>query len=147
MIVDDPYNLQRFLNAQEVNYTIALEELGHGKKESHWIWYIFPQVEGLGSSSMAQKFAIRSRDEAAAYLAHAMLGPRLRECCEALLSHATTPIEIIMGYPDDLKLRSSMTLFAAITDNDPIFRQVLNLFFEGQSDDHTLNFLNPPQTR
>lgn len=139
----NPHNLHRFLNAQDEDYEFALEELRHGRKESHWIWYIFPQVAGLGSSSMAQSFAIRSGEEAVAYLDHATLGQRLRECCEALLPHRESPIEEIMGYPDDLKLRSSMTLFATVSPNDLLFRRILDAFFAGQEDERTIEFLNP----
>src|SRR5215469_2311718 len=94
----DPYNLERFLTAQAEDYDCALRELERGQKESHWIWYIFPQVAGLGHSSMAQEYAIRSRAEAVAYLKHAVLGSRLRQCCEALLKHQGRKVEDIMGF-------------------------------------------------
>ncbi|QQL45245.1 DUF1810 domain-containing protein [Sulfuriroseicoccus oceanibius] len=133
--------LQRFIDAQESDYATALAELRNGQKQSHWIWYIFPQVAGLGFSSMAQHFAIQSHAEATEFLNHPTLGARLIECTDALLEHRGTPIETIMGYPDDLKLRSSMTLFAAISDNDSPFHQVLNAFYQGKPDDKTLAFL------
>ena len=138
----DPYNLHRFLTAQAQDYECALGELQRGRKESHWIWYIFPQVAGLGHSSMAQEYAIRSREEGVAYLDHAILGARLRRCCEALLKHEGKDVQEIMEYPDDLKLRSLMTLFAMIStpDND-VFRKILNAFYAGEMDERTVAFL------
>jgi uncharacterized protein (DUF1810 family) len=137
----DPHNLERFLTAQAENYACALRELQRGQKESHWMWYIFPQVAGLGHSPMAQKYAIRSENEAVAYLNHAVLGSRLLRCCEALLKHQGREIGEIMGYPDDLKLRSSMTLFATASARDSIFHKVLNAFYSGQMDDRTIALL------
>jgi uncharacterized protein (DUF1810 family) len=138
----DPHNLQRFLAAQAEDYERALNELQRGRKESHWIWYIFPQVAGLGHSSMAQEYAIRSRDEAVAYLDHTVLGARLRQCCEALLKHQGKNVRDILGFPDDLKLRSSMTLFAMISTQDSIFHKILNAFYSGQMDERTIEFLS-----
>jgi uncharacterized protein (DUF1810 family) len=137
----DPYNLQRFVTAQADYYHRALHELQRGEKESHWIWCIFPQVAGLGHSPIAQEYAIRSRDEAVAYLTHAVLGTRLQRCCEALLKHQGRQIQDIMGFPDDLKLRSSMTLFAMLSTQISIFHKVLNAFYSGDMDDRTLAFL------
>ena len=137
----DSYNLQRFLTAQAEDYEGALAELQRGRKESHWIWYVFPQVAGLGHSSMAQQYAIRSRGEAVAYLGHPILAARLRECCGALLKHQGKNVQDIMGYPDDLKLRSSMTLFAMISSQCSVFHKVLNAFFAGQKDESTVAFL------
>ena len=137
----DPDNLQRFLTAQAEDYECALGELKRGRKESHWIWYIFPQVAGLGHGSMAREYAIQSRGEAVAYLKHPVLGARLRECAEALLTHQGKRIEDIMGYPDDLKLRSSMTLFATISMQDSIFHKVLDTFYSGETDVRTIVFL------
>jgi uncharacterized protein (DUF1810 family) len=137
----DPHNLQRFVTAQAEDYQGALRELQQGQKESHWIWYIFPQVAGLGHSPTAQEYAIRSRDEAVAFLAHPVLGARLRRCCQALLEHKGKRIQDIMGFPDDLKLRSSMTLFAAISTQDSVFHKVLDAFYSGRVDDRTLAFL------
>jgi len=137
----DPYDLQRFVVAQAGDYDRALGELRRGRKESHWIWYIFPQVAGLGHSSMAGKYAIQSREEAVAYLQHPVLGERLRQCCEALLRHRAKRVEDIMGYPDDLKLRSSMTLFAAVSESDSVFHQVLKAFYAGERDERTMDFL------
>ena len=138
----DPYNLQRFLTAQAKDYESALAELHRGRKESHWIWYIFPQVTGLGQSSMSQEYAIRSKGEAVAYLEHAILGARLVRCCEALLKHERKKVEEIMGYPDDLKLRSSMTLFAKISMRGSVFHKILNAFYAGQMDERTFAFLH-----
>jgi uncharacterized protein (DUF1810 family) len=137
----DRFNLQRFLTAQAEDYDCALRELQRGRKESHWIWYIFPQVAGLGHSRMAREYAIQSREEAGAYLAHPVLGARLQECCEAVLKHRGKEIENIMGYPDDLKLRSSMTLFAMISPKDNVFQTVLEAFYSGQRDERTVAFL------
>ena len=141
MAETDPHHVQRFLAAQAEDYECALSELERGRKESHWIWYIFPQVAGLGRSSMAEEYAIGSRDEAVAYLNHPVLGARLQQCCEALLKHEGKRIQGIMGFPDDLKLRSSMTLFALISKSDSAFRKVLNAFYSGQMDDKTVAFL------
>ena len=138
----DPNNLQRFLTAQAEDYESALRELQRGRKESHWIWYIFPQVAGLGHSSMAQEYAIRSKDEAVAYLNHPVLGPRLQECCAALMKHQNKKVQEIMGFPDDLKLCSSITLFAQISTPDSVFHRVLNAFYSGQMDERTTAFLN-----
>ena len=138
----DPHNLQRFVTAQTEDYQSALRELQRGQKESHWIWYIFPQVAGLGYSPAAQEYAIRSREEAAAYLAHAVLGTRLQQCCEALLKHQRKRIQDIMGFPDDLKLRSSMTLFARLSSQGSIFHKVLDAFYSGHMDDRTIAFLD-----
>ena len=138
----DPHNLQRFVTAQAEDYQCALGELQRGQKESHWIWYIFPQVAGLGHSPTAQEYAIRSRDEAVAYLTHAVLGTRLQRCCEALLKHQGRRIQDIMGFPDDLKLRSSMTLFAVLSTQGSVFHKVLDAFYCGQMDDRTLAFLD-----
>ena len=137
----DPHKLERFLKAQDIDYPRAIEELRSGRKESHWIWYVFPQVAGLGYSAMSQEYAIRSRDEALAYVEHPILGQRLRDCCVALLRHEGSKIEDIMGFPDDLKLRSSMTLFASVSHNPSIFQQVLDAFFQGQPDERTIDFL------
>jgi len=136
----DPFNLARFLDAQSSTYTTALAELRAGCKRTHWIWFIFPQVSGLGLSSTSQFYAIRSRAEAAAYLAHPVLGPRLRECTDAILQHPQKTAAEIMGHPDDLKLRSSMTLFSALTSADSPFHLVLDRWFDSP-DERTLAFL------
>lgn len=137
----DAFNLQRFLIAQAESYDIALQELRQGRKRSHWMWFIFPQVAGLGRSAMAEAYAIRSRAEAIAYLQHPVLGMRLQQCCAVLLQHDQA-IQEILGTPDDLKLRSSMTLFALVTPPDSIFQRVLDMFYSGQQDDRTAALLN-----
>ena len=142
MSADDPHDLGRFLSAQEQDYEIAIQELRRGRKESHWIWYVFPQVAGLGLSPTAQKYAIGSREEALAYLDHPTLGQRLQECCEAVLLHRGKQITDIMGFPDDLKLRSSMTLFASVAEDPQTFQAVLDAFYGGQTDQRTIDFLS-----
>jgi len=139
---DDPFNLARFVTAQEGVFEVALAELRRGEKRSHWMWFIFPQIEGLGSSFTAKEYAIKSLDEARAYLKHPDLGPRLVECCRAVLSVHGKSASEIMGYPDDLKLRSSMTLFLLADDSYPEFRQVIDRYFQGQPDRRTLELLN-----
>lgn len=141
---DDPFDLQRFLDAQTGCYAEALAELNQGEKRTHWMWFIFPQFAGLGSSPMAQRYAIRSRAEAAQYLRHPVLGVRLRECSEALLGVQGKPIDTILGFPDNLKLQSSMTLFASIDGADPVFAQVLERYFQGEQDAKTLQLLAAP---
>ncbi|MBR5529070.1 MAG: DUF1810 domain-containing protein [Oscillospiraceae bacterium] len=130
--------LERFLRAQEDMYHRALAELREGEKRSHWIWYIFPQLQGLGSSAMAQLYGIRDLAEARAYLAHPVLGERLITCCEALLVHKDKTAEEILGAVDALKLRSSMTLFALVSEENSVFYKMLEQFYEGQKDPITL---------
>lgn len=134
--MNDPGPLQRFVDAQEAAgiYERALSELRAGRKQSHWIWFVFPQVAGLGQSAMSQRYAIASPSEAQAYLAHPVLGPRLRECAAALLSHEGRTAEEILGGIDAVKVRSSMTLFAAADPAEPLFRQVLDRFYAGEAD-------------
>ena len=134
----DPYNLQRFLDAQNPVYDQVCSELRDGRKRSHWMWFVFPQIEGLGSSPLARKFAISSLAEAAAYLAHPILGARLVECSRLVNLVEGRPIEQIFGYPDHLKFRSSMTLFAHATPDNQVFIDALHKYFEGQSDAATL---------
>lgn len=136
----DPFELDRFVRAQERVYPTVLAELRAGAKRSHWIWFVFPQIQGLGHSATAQRYAITSADEARAYLAHPILGPRLRECAALLATHAGRDAIDILGYPDDLKVRSSMTLFARVGD-DPVFREVLAAFYDGKDDPATLRAL------
>jgi uncharacterized protein (DUF1810 family) len=138
---DDPHDLARFVAAQAGSYTAALLELQAGRKASHWMWYVFPQAEALGHSAMSRRYAIRSLDEACAYLDHPLLGARLRECTHALLAHPQRSAREIMGTPDDLKLLSSMTLFAAVPGADPVFARVLDVFFAGGPDTRTLDWL------
>jgi uncharacterized protein (DUF1810 family) len=118
-----------------------LGELRAGRKRSHWMWFVFPQIEGLGTSDMARRYAIGSRAEAAAYLAHPVLGPRLVECARALLAVRGSSIDDILGFPDNLKLQSSMTLFAALPGADPAFAQVLDRYYAGARDAKTLELL------
>ena len=138
----DPFDLARFVTAQEYEFDEALSELRRGRKESHWMWFIFPQIDGLGSSPAARKYAIRSLDEARAFLAHPVLGPRLLKCCRAILSVEGKSVSDIMGYPDDIKLRSSMTLFSLAADYQPEFRGVLKKYFSGEKDPRTIEILN-----
>ncbi|GLK88002.1 DUF1810 domain-containing protein [Pseudomonas turukhanskensis] len=134
----DPYNLQRFVDAQASTYEHALAELEAGKKQSHWMWFIFPQLEGLGHSANAQRYGISGLDEANAYVTHPILGPRLHACAEALLAWSQRTAREIFGSPDDIKLCSSMTLFATLPPENNVFAQVLEHFFEGHADPLTL---------
>jgi uncharacterized protein (DUF1810 family) len=140
MMPADPYDLARFVTAQEHNYADALAEIRDGDKVSHWMWFIFPQIAGLGHSSMAQKYAIQSVEEAAAYLVHPVLGPRLIECCEAALGVDGKSAFDIFGTPDDMKLRSCVTLFAAVSPAG-VFNKVLDKFFNGEPDRRTLKLI------
>ena len=137
----DPFNLNRFLQAQETAYVSALEEIRRGRKVTHWMWYVFPQLAGLGSSSTAVFYAIQTLDEARAYLAHPVLGSRLAECCETLLALDGLSANEIFGSPDDLKLCSSMTLFTAVSPAGSLFEQVLAKYCQGKPDLRTLELL------
>src|SRR5690606_21545280 len=137
----DPFDLARFVEAQQRDYQQALEELYAGAKRSHWIWYVFPQLRGPGRSEMAERYGISGLAEARAYLAHPLLGSRLEDCVRALLSHRGRPVRQIMGSPDDLKLRSSMTLFQAAAPTQPLFAEVLLAFYDGEQDAATLQRL------
>ena len=137
----DPFDLVRFLEAQEPVFRAVLAELGQGRKQSHWMWFVFPQIAGLGFSAMSQRYAIGSRAEAEAYLAHPVLGPRLIECTRLVLAVDGRTINAILGAPDDAKFRSSMTLFGAVSD-EPIFDEALAKYFAGQRDDATLGILD-----
>ena len=132
------YDLSRFVEEHYKYFDIALAEIKHGKKQSHWMWYIFPQIKGLGHSDMSKYFAIKNLDEAKAYIQDPYLGRHMQEICEALLKVRSNIPENVMGYPDDLKLKSSMTLFAKADPENPIYKKVLDKFFEGQMDDKTL---------
>ena len=135
---EDPYRLERFVEAQANGvYAQALAELRAGRKTSHWMWFIFPQVAGLGSSPTSRFYAIGSLGEARAYLEHHMLGPRLVECARAVLGHRDRTAHQVFGSPDDAKLRSSMTLFALAADAEPVFQEVLDVFFAGEQDTRT----------
>ena len=139
--MDDPFHLKRFVDAQAPVYQRVLAELRNGRKASHWMWFIFPQIKGLGSSPMANKFAIASRAETAAYLQHPVLGPRLRECSRLVTAVPDRSIAEILGYPDDLKFRSSMTLFAAVAPDNKDFTDALDKFYGGKADPATLERL------
>jgi len=136
--MSDPYHLQRFVDAQNAVYTEVCAELQDGKKKSHWMWFVFPQIRGLGSSPLARKFAISSLAEAAAYLQHPILGPRLIECTRLVNLIEGRPIQQIFGYPDDLKFRSSMTLFAHAAGENQLFVDALQKYFKGEFDPTTL---------
>jgi uncharacterized protein (DUF1810 family) len=136
--MDTDFNLERFVTAQGEVYNTVRSELRGGHKRSHWMWFIFPQVEGLGSSEMARKYAIGSSDEAAAYLAHPVLGPRLRECAELVLAVDDKPIGEIFDSPDDLKFHSCMTLFADVAPDEAVFQANLDRYFDGMGDPATL---------
>jgi uncharacterized protein (DUF1810 family) len=133
----DSYNLERFVAAQEHVYPRVVSELRAGRKQSHWMWFIFPQIEGLGHSAMAQRYAIGSLAEAVAYLAHPVLGPRLRECTRLVNAVAGKDITAILGFPDDMKFRSSMTLFARATADNADFVAALKKYFGGEDDPAT----------
>jgi len=137
----DPHELQRFVNAQRDTYDEALAELRVGHKHGHWMWFVFPQVAGLGHSAIGARYAIASRDEAVAYLAHPVLGPRLRACAEAVLGVTGKTAHDIFSYPDDLKLRSSMTLFARLAEPDSPFQRVLERYYAGEEDPATIAVL------
>jgi len=140
----DQYGLERFVRAQDGVYEQACAELRSGRKRTHWMWFIFPQIKGLGSSEMAVRFAISSIEEAKAYLEHPVLGDRLRECARIVVAVEGRTAEEIFGYPDDLKFRSSMTLFAKaaeISEEDLVFSQALDKYFGGKDDAGTVERL------
>jgi len=134
--------LNKFIDAQQHDYAIALQEINNGRKRSHWMWYIFPQLQGLGFSEMSRHYAINNLAEAKAYLADPLLGQRLVEISRALLQLQGTDARAIFGSPDDMKLRSSMTLFASVPGASPVFEQVLQKFFKGAKDERTLQLLS-----
>jgi uncharacterized protein (DUF1810 family) len=138
----DPFDLERFVNAQSPVYPRVLDELRHGRKQSHWMWFIFPQLGGLGYSAMAQRFAISAREEAVAYLRHDVLGARLKECTTLVNAVEGSTILEILGSPDDLKFRSSMTLFGAVS-SDPEFPAAISKFYGGRPDQATLDLFAP----
>ena len=137
----DPYHLARFLEAQRTTYDAALEQISSGRKVSHWMWYVFPQLDGLGFSATATRYAIKSLAEAEAYLAHPGLGPRLVACAEAMLAVEGRSARAILGSPDDLKLRSCATLFAEASGRHSVFHELLAKYFGGMRDDATLQLL------
>jgi uncharacterized protein (DUF1810 family) len=141
MSTPDPFDLDRFVQAQADDYKSALAEIAAGRKVSHWMWYIFPQLAGLGFSPLANRYAIRSLEEARAYLAHPLLGPRLVACAEAAVGVEGRTANDIFGFPDDLKLRSCATLFAAASPPGSAFERVLAKFYRGERDERTLALL------
>lgn len=140
-MVADPYDLTRFVDAQRGLYEQAYAELVSGRKRSHWMWFVFPQLAGLGFSAMSQRFAIKSREEAAAYLAHPVLGPRLASCADAVLAVEGRSARDIFGSPDDAKLKSSATLFAAVSPAGSVFERLLAKYFSGERDERTLELM------
>jgi uncharacterized protein (DUF1810 family) len=138
-------NLSRFLNAQEGVYETALSELRHGQKSSHWMWFIFPQIAGLGRSDTARYYAIKNRQEALNYLQYPLLGARLRECTQAVLSVSDRSLSQIFGYPDDMKFCSCMTLFQEVSDDESIFSQAIEKFCRGQPDIKTQEIIKKSQ--
>jgi len=140
-MIPDPYYLQRFIEGQKSNYAAALQELRAGEKRTHWMWYIFPQIAGLGGSPMSRLYAISGRAGARAYWEHPVLGARLRECTEAVLKLEGRTVEQIFGYPDHVKFRSCMTLFEAATEDAAIFRAALLKYCDGEPDQRTLDIL------
>ena len=141
----DRYALQRFVDAQDRVYDTVLAELRNGAKRSHWIWFVFPQLRGLGRSATAQHYGISSLEEARAYLAHPVLGPRLRDCTRLVAATDGRSLDEIFGWPDNLKVRSSMTLFSHATDDNGDFRAVLDKFYAGEDDPATVELLRTEQ--
>lgn len=135
------WDLDRFVAAQQADYERALGELRRGRKQSHWMWYIFPQVQGLGHSFMSRRYALSGVEEARAYLAHPVLGPRLLECCRAALETGSSNPREVFGTPDDLKFRSCLTLFALADPAEPVFAELLDKFYGGKKDPQTLDIL------
>ena len=138
----DPFELSRFLEAQDRVYDRVLSELRSGRKRTHWMWFVFPQIEGLGYSSTTQYYSIKSKEEARQYLNHPLLGKRLRECAESILALEGLSASRIFGYPDDFKLKSSMTLFAGVAEPHSVFSRVLEKYFQGNRDERTLALLD-----
>jgi uncharacterized protein (DUF1810 family) len=138
----DPHDLNRFVEAQEVNYSQALAEIRDGRKRSHWMWYVFPQFDGLGHSSTSKRYSIKTLAEAEAYLRHPTLGARLAECCEVLLKVEGRSAREIFGSPDDLKLRSCATLFASVSASGSVFERLLDKYFDGRRDDQTIRLMD-----
>jgi len=141
----DPFDLRRFVDAQGRVYDTVLAELRSGAKRSHWIWFVFPQLRGLGRSATAQHYGISSLEEARAYLAHPVLGPRLRECTRLVAATDGRSVDEIFGWPDNLKVRSSMTLFSHAADDSADFRAVLDKFYAGEDDPATVELLRTEQ--
>ena len=143
--MDDKYNLERFVSRQKETYDTAYKELSQGMKQSHWMWWIFPQIIGLGMTSISKEYSIKSIEEARAFLDHPYLGKNLKEICKVLLDTKSNDASYVMGYPDDLKLCSSMTLFIEADPEEKVFQQVLDKFFNGRKDSRTLDILKSQQ--
>jgi uncharacterized protein (DUF1810 family) len=137
----DPHNLERFVEAQEDGYQQALSEIASGRKRSHWMWFIFPQFEGLGTSSTSRRYSVKTAAEAEAYLRHPVLGPRLVECAEAALSVEGLTAAEVFGSPDDMKLRSCATLFASVSPEGSVFHRIVDKYFHGHQDERTLRLM------
>lgn len=142
MPAGDPHDLQRFVEAQASDISTVKQELRSGRKQTHWMWYVFPQIEGLGSSQLARKYAIKEREQADAYLSHPILGPRLRECTALVNGIEGRSATEIFGSPDDLKFRSSMTLFEAVAEEPTPFTAALKKYYDGDRDSKTLDWLD-----
>jgi uncharacterized protein (DUF1810 family) len=142
--MDDPHDLARFVTAQAPVYDQVRDELRRGRKASHWMWFVFPQIAGLGHSAMAQRYAVASLDEARAYLDHPILGPRLREAAALVTAVDGKSLNAILGSPDDLKFHSSMTLFSVASGNELVFARALDKYFTGEPDPATLTLLTRP---
>jgi len=140
-VTSDPFDLDRFLSAHKSVYEQVLKELRAGRKTSHWMWFVFPQLAGLGQSANSRRYALRGRDEARAYLAHPQLGTRLKQCLRLVLASGAQDIDEIFGPPDDLKFRSCLTLFAAVAPAEALFSEALERFFAGVPDARTLELL------
>jgi uncharacterized protein (DUF1810 family) len=134
-------NLERFVDAQKADFPVALSEIQNGRKRSHWMWYIFPQLQGLGHSATSRYYALKDSNEAADFLRHPVLGKRLIQICSELLNLESNDASQVFGNPDDLKLKSSMTLFALLPETDPVFALVLKKFFYGAKDDRTVHLV------
>ncbi|SEQ89489.1 Uncharacterized protein, DUF1810 family [Pseudomonas sp. NFACC02] len=139
--MNDPFNLSRFVDAQRPVFSRVMDELREGRKTSHWMWFVFPQLKGLGTSETAMRFGIADMREARAYLEHPLLGPRLVECVEALLKHGDSSALQIFGSPDDLKLRSCLTLFNEAQPEAALYQRALDQFYGGKPDDRTIQLL------
>ena len=147
MTTEDPHDLNRFIRAQEHDYARALAEICSGRKRTHWMWYVFPQLDGLGFSETARRYAIRGLEEARAYLMHPVLGPRLVECAEAVLAVQGRSAWEIFGTPDDLKLRSCATVFAEVSAEGSVFHRLIQVYFGGAPDERTLTLLGQSADR
>ena len=142
-IENDPFNLERFVIAQMGVYPSALSEIQNGRKKGHWMWFVFPQLRGLGRSSLSSNFGLSGREEAMAYMGHKILGPRLTQISQALLENGNRPLHSIVSFPDDLKLLSCATLFDYVLESQNVFMIIIDQFFNGQKDTVTLHLISP----